>query len=57
MAGTIAGGCTAALAGALKDRFGLSVMLQAAAVLLFVAALVLFRLRQTSDGTTTAATA
>lgn len=45
MVGCLAGGFIAAIAGALKDQFGLSVMLQAAAFLMFIAAIALVRLR------------
>ena len=43
-AGTVAGGVVAALAGALKSSIGLGGMLQAAGLLFFVAAILLFRL-------------
>jgi sugar phosphate permease len=44
MAGSIVGGIMTAMAGAFRDRFGLSAMLQAAALCALLSALALLRL-------------
>ena len=49
-AGTVAGGVVAALAGALKSTVGIGGMMQAAGLLFFVAAILLFRLQLPSFG-------
>lgn len=50
MAGTFAGGITAAVAGGLKETLGLGVMLQAAGLILLLSALLLARLRLRPEG-------
>jgi predicted MFS family arabinose efflux permease len=50
MAGTFAGGVTAAVAGGLKEALGLGVMLQAAGLILLLSALLLARLRLKPEG-------
>jgi predicted MFS family arabinose efflux permease len=49
LAGCIMGGIMAATAGALKDRFGLGIMFQAAAVCMSIAVVLLLKLRLCKD--------